>query len=70
MSEISAMKTDSATAAKLAGLNISDRTKPGIGRTKVEVPPEVEGGSTTIRWDYHLPDSKPLNDDARIAERT
>ena len=68
MSDISAMKTDSATAAKLAGLNISDRTKPGMGRTKVEVPPEVEGGSTTIRWDYHLPDSKPLNDDARIAD--
>ncbi len=68
MSEISAMKTDSATAAKLAGLKISDRTKAGIGRTKVEIPPEVEGESTTIRWDYHLPDGKPLNDDSRIAD--
>ncbi|MDP7002703.1 MAG: hypothetical protein QF911_03935 [Candidatus Thalassarchaeaceae archaeon] len=61
------MKTDSATAAKLAGLNISDRNEPGIGRIRVDIPPDKEG-KPSFRWDYHMPDGEPLDDEARIAD--
>ncbi|HJM13577.1 MAG TPA: hypothetical protein QF641_03705, partial [Candidatus Thalassarchaeaceae archaeon] len=62
------MKTDSATAAKLAGLEISDREQEGISRTKVEIPSEGEGDNLTFRWDYTLPDGGRLNDEERIED--
>lgn len=60
------MKTDSATAAKLAGLKISDREKAGITREKVDVPAKGDEGKASFRWDYFLPDGKRLEDEERI----
>ena len=60
------MKTDSATAAKLAGLEISDREQAGISRTKVEIPAKDDEEGATFRWDYNHPDGSNLQDDARI----
>ena len=60
------MKTDSATAAKLAGLEISDREQDGISRTKVEIPAVGDGEDPTFRWDYTLPDGGRLKDEGRI----
>ena len=60
------MKTDSATAAKLAGLEISDREQAGISRTKVEIPAKDDEEGATFRWDYNHPDGRNLQDEARI----
>lgn len=60
------MKTDSATAAKLAGLEISDREQAGISRTKVEIPAKDDEEGATFRWDYNHPDGSNLQDDGRI----
>ena len=60
------MKTDSATAAKLAGLEISDREQVGISRTKVEIPAKDDEEGATFRWDYNHPDGSNLQDEARI----
>ena len=60
------MKTDSATAAKLAGLEISDREQAGISRTKVEIPAKDDEEGATFRWDYNHPDGSNLQDDVRI----
>ena len=60
------MKTDSATAAKLAGLEISDREQAGISRTKVEIPAKDDEEGATFRWDYNHPDGSNLQDEARI----
>jgi len=60
------MGTDSATAAKLAGLKISDRTVKGISREMIEIPPEEEGGKVTIKWKYRNPDGSILKDGERI----
>tara|TARA_B100000287_G_scaffold424563_1_gene469382 strand:- start:320 stop:1651 length:1332 start_codon:yes stop_codon:yes gene_type:complete len=57
---------DSGTSAEKAGLVLSDRDKPGITREKVEIPPEEEGGSPTISWNYHLPSGKKIDDEDRI----
>ena len=60
------MKTDSTTAARLAGLKISDRKATGITRMKIEVPPEEKGGKPTIRWDYAMPDGSDISDEERV----
>ena len=60
------MKVDSATAANLAGLVISDRKAPGITRTKVMVPGENDDEAPTMRWDYTSVDGTVLEDDERI----
>ena len=47
------MKTeDSGASAKGAGLELSDREKPGITRNKVEIPAEKKGDKPTFSWDY------------------
>jgi DNA topoisomerase-1 len=61
------MKIDSATAANLAGLVISDRKAPGISRTKVEIPAEKKSDKPGIRWDYTTPDGKALDDEERLS---
>ncbi|HJL59065.1 MAG TPA: hypothetical protein QF621_01815, partial [Candidatus Thalassarchaeaceae archaeon] len=61
------METDSTTAAKLAGLNISERTEPGITRLKIESPPNEEGGVTIISFEYKLPNGEPVIDEQRIS---
>lgn len=60
------MKTDSATAAKLAGLEISDREQAGISRSKVEDSLEGDDESPSFRWDYKHPNGNALKDDSRI----
>ena len=60
------MKTDSATAAKLAGRESSDREQAGISRTKVEIPAKDDEEGATFRWDYNHPDGSNLQDEARI----
>ena len=57
---------DSETSAEKAGLTLSDRGEPGITRERVEEPPEEEGGSPKISWNYFLPNGKPLADMERI----
>ena len=57
---------DSETSAEKAGLILSDREEPGITRERVEEPPEEEGGSPKISWNYFLPNGKPLADVERI----
>ena len=57
---------DSETSAEKAGLTLSDRGEPGITRERVEEPPEEEGGSPKISWNYFLPNGKPLADVERI----
>ena len=58
---------DSGTSAKKAGLELSDREKPGITRKKVDGPPkEKEDGPPTISWTYHLPDGKKIQEDERV----
>jgi len=66
MSSLLTMKVDSATAANLAGLVISDRTATGISRAKVEIPAEKKGDKPAIRWDYSTPAGKPLKDESRV----
>ena len=39
---------DSGTSAKKAGLELSDREKPGITRKRVDGPPKEEDGPPTI----------------------
>tara|TARA_B100000941_G_scaffold274984_1_gene236515 strand:+ start:319 stop:1626 length:1308 start_codon:yes stop_codon:yes gene_type:complete len=61
------MKTeDSGASAKGAGLELSDREKPGITRKKVEIPAEKKGDKPTFSWDYFQPNGKKLSDKARI----
>ncbi|MDP6742589.1 MAG: hypothetical protein QF807_07480 [Candidatus Thalassarchaeaceae archaeon] len=60
------METDSTTAAKLAGLNISERTEPGITRLKIESPPIEEGGPPIITFEYKLPNGELLKDVERV----
>ena len=57
---------DSETSAEKAGLTLSDRGEPGITRERVEEPPEEDGGSPKISWNYFLPNGKPLADMERI----
>ena len=57
---------DSETSAEKAGLTLSDRGEPGITRERVEEPPEEEGGSPKISWNYFLPNGKPLADMERV----
>ena len=57
---------DSETSAEKAGLTLSDRGEPGITRERVEEPPEEEGGTAKISWNYFLPNGKPLADMERI----
>ena len=52
-------------AAKLAGLNISDRTVNGITRKKVVVSPKDKSEKETIYWDYFMPSGKKIVDDER-----
>tara|TARA_B110000263_G_scaffold201980_1_gene181585 strand:- start:5614 stop:6972 length:1359 start_codon:yes stop_codon:yes gene_type:complete len=56
---------DSGTSAKEAGLKLSDRSKSGITRKKVEKPPEEEGGPI-VSWNYYLPNGNPLSNEKRI----
>tara|TARA_B100000945_G_scaffold54365_1_gene39776 strand:- start:8651 stop:9982 length:1332 start_codon:yes stop_codon:yes gene_type:complete len=61
------MKTeDSGASAKGAGLELSDREKPGITREKNEIPPEKKGESPTIEWEYLLPNGKKLENEKRV----
>lgn len=61
------MKTeDSGASAKGAGLELSDREKPGITRKKVEIPGGKKGDKPTFSWDYFQPNGKKLSDKARI----
>ena len=60
------MKTDSATAAKLAGLEISDREQEGISRSKVEIPAKGDDESASFGWDYKHPNGDAVKDDSRI----
>jgi len=57
---------DSGTSAQKAGLILSDRSKPGITREKVESAPKEEGGGATISWKYSMPDGKKLSSDDRV----
>ena len=61
------MKTeDSGASAKGAGLELSDREKPGITRKKVEIPAEKKGDKPTFSWDYFQPNGKKLTDKDRV----
>ena len=61
------MKTeDSGASAKGAGLELSDREKPGMTRKKVEIPAEKKGDKPTFSWDYFQPNGKKLGDKDRI----
>jgi DNA topoisomerase-1 len=60
------METDSTTAAKLAGLNISERTEPGITRIKLESSPNKEGPQPVIAFEYKLPNGEQVVDEERI----
>ena len=61
------MKTeDSGASAKGAGLELSDRERPGITRNKVEIPAEKKGDKPTFSWDYFQPNGKKLSDKDRI----
>ena len=60
------MKTDSATAAKLAGLEISDRAKPGISREKIDVKTGGEEGKVSFEWKYLSAEGDALEDQDRI----
>ena len=62
-----AMKTeDSGASAKGAGLELSDREKPGITRNKVEIPAEKKGDKPTFSWEYFQPNGKKLSDKDRV----
>ena len=62
-----AMKTeDSGASAKGAGLELSDREKPGITRKKIEIPAEKKGDKPTFSWDYFQPNGKKLIDKDRV----
>ena len=62
-----AMKTeDSGASAKGAGLELSDREKPGITRKKIEIPAEKKGDKPTFSWDYFQPNGKKLTDKDRV----
>lgn len=52
------MKTDSSTAAKLAGLNISDRNILGLKRAKKYIESSDSEDSKEFFWEYFLPDGK------------
>ena len=56
---------DSGASAENAGLKLSDRSKPGITRKKVEKSSEKEG-SPIVSWNYHLPNGNPLSNEKRI----
>ena len=58
------MVYDSVTAAALAGLVISDKTKPGITREYVDL--SENSDEKTFRWDYFLPNGKKITDEDRI----
>jgi DNA topoisomerase-1 len=61
------MKTeDSGASAKGAGLELSDREKPGITRKKIEIPAEKKGDKPTFSWDYFQPNGKKLADKDRV----
>lgn len=61
------MKTeDSGASAKGAGLELSDREKPGITRNKVEIPAEKKGDKPTFSWEYFQPNGKKLSDKDRV----
>ena len=61
------MKTeDSGASAKGAGLELSDREKPGITRKKIEIPAEKKGDKPTFLWDYFQPNGKKLIDKDRV----
>ena len=61
------MKTeDSGASAKGAGLELSDREKPGLTRKKVEIPAEKKGDKPTFSWDYFQPNGKKLIDKDRV----
>ena len=61
------MKTeDSGASAKGAGLELSDREKPGITRSKVEIPAEKKGDKPTFSWDYFQPNGKKLSNKKRV----
>ena len=61
------MKTeDSGASAKGAGLELSDREKPGMTRKKVEIPAEKKGDKPTFSWDYFQPNGKKLSDKDRV----
>jgi DNA topoisomerase-1 len=62
------MKTDSATAAKLAGLILSDRHKPGISRVRIELPSTNDVKTPPFRWDYFQPSGDSLLDESRIKD--
>ncbi|MBR79583.1 MAG: hypothetical protein CMA88_02215 [Euryarchaeota archaeon] len=57
---------DSETSAQKAGLILSDRSKPGISRKKLESASEEDGGSPTISWKYSMPDGKKLDNEDRV----
>jgi len=59
------MKMDSNTAAKEAGLVLSDRTIEGISRKMVKVKTE-NGEKDTFYWDYFHPNGKQLKEKERI----
>lgn len=61
------MDTDSMIAAKLASLNISDRSEPGISRLKIETQSDEEGSLPIITYEYKLTDGKKLVDERRIS---
>jgi geranylgeranylglycerol-phosphate geranylgeranyltransferase len=61
------MDTDSTIAAKLASLNISDRSEPGISRLKIETQSDEEGSLPIITYEYKLTDGKKLVDERRIS---
>ena len=61
------MKTeDSGASAKGAGLELSDREKPGITRKKIEIPAEKKGDKPTFSWDSFQPNGKKLIDKDRV----
>jgi DNA topoisomerase-1 len=61
------MDNDSAIAAKLANLNISERSEPGISRSMIETPSDEDGDPSIIAYEYKLPDGKKLVDKRRIS---
>ena len=62
------MVYDSVTAAALAGLVISDKTKPGITREYVDL--SENSDEKTFRWDYFLPNGKKITDEDGLISST
>lgn len=61
------MKMDSGTAAKDAGLVLSDRTVKGISRKMIKVKAKKDDEKDSFYWDYYGPDKKKIQNEERIS---